>query len=165
MVPLKSLLLSVAPLPAKVLLELPAARARANEFGLTPGSAVTPALIAAALVDRAGGLLAGADLLDDLHREGVADQARAVVLEQRPVAGAWKMEPLAGGAGQRLRGHRGRRCRPSARAGHVVAHRGSSRRAAPRRPSGQHCSKRAHHSCPSRCSIWSEVWMALEFSS
>jgi hypothetical protein len=22
-----------------------------------------------------------------------------------------------------------------------------------------------HHSCPSRCSIWSEVWMAFEFSS
>ena len=43
MVPLKSLLLSVAPLPAKVLLELPLAEARAKSPGLTPGSAVTEA--------------------------------------------------------------------------------------------------------------------------
>ena len=51
----------------------------------TTGSAVTPAsslpLLSIVLVR----LLAGADLLDDLHRQRVADQARAVVLEQRPV--------------------------------------------------------------------------------
>ena len=40
MVPLKSLLLSVAPLPPKVLLELPAAVARPNELAAMPGSAV-----------------------------------------------------------------------------------------------------------------------------
>ena len=41
----------------------------------------------AGLVDRARALGGGADLLDDLHRERVADKARAVVLEQRPVGG------------------------------------------------------------------------------
>src|SRR4051812_47188712 len=40
----KSLLFAVLPLPSKVLLELPAAVARPNEFGAMPGSAGTAAL-------------------------------------------------------------------------------------------------------------------------
>ena len=41
MVPLKSLLFTVAPLPAKLLAAVPPAVARAKAAGLTPGMAVT----------------------------------------------------------------------------------------------------------------------------
>jgi hypothetical protein len=44
MVPEKSLVFSVLPLPSKELLELPAALARANELAENSGSAVMPAL-------------------------------------------------------------------------------------------------------------------------
>ena len=106
-VPEKSLLFSVVPLPAKLLLDEPAALARLNEFGADARQRRDAGRELAALVDRAGALLARRDLLDDLHGERVADQARAVVLEQRPVLRpAWKIEPLL---------RRRRRDRPAAR--------------------------------------------------
>jgi hypothetical protein len=84
-VPLNSLLFAVVPAPAKLLVDVPAALARLNEFADSPGSAVTLAASLPALVDRARALLRRRDLLDDLDRDRVADEAGAVVLEQRPV--------------------------------------------------------------------------------
>ena len=85
-VPEKSLLFSVLPLPAKVLLEVAdgAWRGRTN-WRESSGSAVMPAASLPLLSIELVLFCVARDLLDDLHRERVADQARAVVLEQRPV--------------------------------------------------------------------------------
>ena len=172
MVPVKSLLFSVVPLPSKSFLWVASARARLNELALANGSAVMPAVERALAVDRAGGLLRRADLLGDQHRQRVADEARAVVLEQRPVAVA--LEDGAVVAHRRRHGGRldalGVEHLHRRHALHLLeharsAHSASSEPAQRRRRRVIRRAPQALHSWPRRCSIWSEVWIALELIS
>jgi hypothetical protein len=141
-----------------------------SAWALDAGSAVTPASSVPLLSTVLVRLLAGADLLDDLHRQRVAHQARAVVLEQRPVGGRLEDRPGGpGGTGARLApaGAAWARTITRGHAGSTIARQpaSGSRPAAARQAGGGRSAGGAHHSCPSFCSIWSEVWMALEFSS
>jgi hypothetical protein len=115
MVPEKSLVFSVAPLPSKVLADSPSADARAKAPGLMPGSALMEAETLPVLPMELLLVCAGAHALDDRHVEQVAHHARAVVLEQRPVLRGLEIEPLTGaGAGHGV-GQAGA-ARPSPRA-------------------------------------------------
>ncbi len=134
------------------------------------------------------GLLRCGDRLHDLDGDDVAHQPRAAVLERRPVAG--RMEEAAGGrpgrAGHRLHGDRrlgGRHVDRrrwidggAARGGQQGGHGGDAQRGCAeeeggggvrhgRCPGGGQDGEGAHHSCASLASIWSDVWMALEFIS
>jgi hypothetical protein len=184
--PEKSLLFSVVPLPANSLLPEPAAVARVSALLLRNGSADTARSIELSAVDRAGGLLHGADLLDDCTIS-VSPTMRARWSSNsgryRP---AWKIAPVSTG-GSPAPGpppaatgapRWAAPCRPAARLHERSAPGQPDAKPAP--PQATAASGRMEaasvdpggergygggHSCESFCSIWSEVWIALEFSS
>ncbi len=138
------------------------------------------ALGARAAVHRGGGILLGRHVLDDLDGDHVAHQPRTAVLEHRPVAG--RVEQTAGGrpCGPRHGGDRRRRggdqldrrwrAERGAAGGCEQGAEGGQPRKGRREGAGMHGGNPgegdgAHHSCASLASIWSEVWMALEFIS
>jgi hypothetical protein len=95
MVPEKSLLFSVVPLPLNVLLvrglgARPVERVRAGERHRGDRR-----LEGAFAVHRAAGLLRRAHLLGDQHRDRVAHQPRAMVFEQRTIAVALEDRAVA----------------------------------------------------------------------
>jgi hypothetical protein len=112
-------------------------------------------------------LLAGGDVLHDLDRQDVARTKRA--RGPRKPGGSWRCgtgcrwsaRPQGADARRALQRVPRTMSTCGAWAGSRNRPRGSQWRPV-RQGEGQ---RSAHHSCPSFCSIWSEVWTALEFIS
>ena len=167
MVPEKSLVFSVLPLPAKVLLEVPAALAPAEGVGRDQRQRGDAGAELAALVDRAGALLAG-ETFSTICTVSVSPTRRARWSSNsgRYCAGLEDRAVVDHRRGHAARARRGRLRPRRPAAGAFSVWQPASSVAAATRPEQRAGEQQAlHHSWPSFCSIWSEVWIAFELSS